>query len=142
MGSVPCADHLLVFGEIQHGQCCQTLLRRLNETLQQAQPMPAQALNRGRAEQCRAVLDVRRDLLRRVVHVHRQLEFGFMLRHRQERQGQFAQRQCVRLILADTPVEQGLEQRVGLGAALQLQALDEQFDRVVGMFHGRPGLLA
>ncbi len=141
-GGVPCADHLMLLGVVEHRQFGQSPLRPVNEALQQAQPVLSQALNRRRAEQCRAVLDTRRDLLWRVVHVHRQVELGLMLRHRQERQAQLTQRQSGRLILAHPPVEQGLEQRVGLSAALQLQALDDQFNRVVGMFHRRPRLLA
>ena len=141
-GGVPCADDLLLLGMVQHRQVGQPLLRAGNEALQQVQPVPSQAFNRRRSKQCGAVLDARGDVLWRVVHVHRQVELGLMLRHRQERQAQLTQLQRAGLFLAHTPVEQGLEQRIGLCAALQLQVLNDQFNRVVGMFHGRPRLLA
>ncbi|MNF73678.1 hypothetical protein D3C76_473480 [compost metagenome] len=103
--------------------------------------MASEALDGGGAEQGRAVLDVGLDAMARVIDIQRKVELGLLQADRQQLQRQFAQSQGRLRRFADVPVEQGLEQRVTLAAALQREVFHDQFDGVVTVFERRQALL-
>ncbi|MNG97025.1 hypothetical protein D3C78_1224090 [compost metagenome] len=127
---------------VEQGQLAQRALWPFEQVSQQVLPVAGQALNTGRLEQGAVVFEAGLEVARAVGDVQRQVEFGFLLTQREEFQRQVNKTQRALFAGVDTPIEQGLEQRVGLAATLQLQVLEDQLHGVVGMLQGGQRLLA